>query len=91
MPLFQVVQQIMPKVAEKDNCIHTLKSNSEKWQKYEETDEDKKVYSASKMDEKKVLIDIDEEDEDSLKWLVTLQIQQWNYNFVQNIWIYAYF
>ena len=57
----------MPKVAEKGNCIHVLKQNCEKWQKYEETDENKKVYIPKKSTKSntKILIDIEADDLDS--------------------------
>ena len=44
LPLYQIVGQILPVVAQKDGCIPTLKSNCEKWNQYEETEEDKQIY-----------------------------------------------
>ena len=44
LPLYQIVGQILPVVSQKDGCIDTLKQNCERWQKYEETEEDKEIY-----------------------------------------------
>lgn len=44
MPLFQTLTPFIPELNSPGDCIETLKSNKEKWSKYEETEDDIKIY-----------------------------------------------
>ena len=43
-PLFDICANILPIIKDKDGCISNLKANKIKWESYEETESDHKVY-----------------------------------------------